>query len=176
MRRLRQVGFLVVTTLMLAAAAMAQGKFQLKAGDRVVFYLDSVTDQRLYTTFVETYVVTRFPRLRVGFVHSGWGGDRVTGGGGGADANNTVRQSEAMMAIDVSAPFGGSMEQAAAAVKAKTLVVVAKFDHVVTPGPTTEFARLMHAELLELDSDCVHMAPSCEEAKVRKAVAEFLER
>jgi len=95
---------------------------------------------------------------------------------GGADANNTIRQSEAMMAIDVSAAFGGSMEQAAAAVKAKTLVVVAKFDHVVTPGPATEFARLKHADLLELDSDCGHMAPSCEEAKVRKAVAEFLER
>src|SRR5947208_8923335 len=57
--------------------------FYLKAGDRVVFYGDSITDQRLYTTFTETYVVTRFPKLEVRFVHSGWGGDRVTGGGGG---------------------------------------------------------------------------------------------
>lgn len=96
--------------------------------------------------------------------------------GGGSDANNKIRQSEAMMALDVSAPFGGSMERAAAAVKAKVLVVAAKLDHVVTPGPATEFARLMHAELLELDSDCGHLAPSCEDAKVRKAVAEFLER
>jgi lysophospholipase L1-like esterase len=58
--------------------------FALKDGDRVVFYGDSITDQRLYTTFTETYVVTRFPKLDVGFVHSGWGGDRVTGGGGGS--------------------------------------------------------------------------------------------
>src|SRR6266498_1860597 len=57
--------------------------FALKDGDRVVFYGDSITDQRLYTTFAETYVVTRFPKLNVNFVHSGWGGDRVTGGGGG---------------------------------------------------------------------------------------------
>lgn len=57
--------------------------FALKEGDRVVFYGDSITDQRLYTTFTETYVVTRFPKLEVSFVHSGWGGDRVTGGGGG---------------------------------------------------------------------------------------------
>src|SRR6266498_1139448 len=57
--------------------------FALKDGDRVVFYGDSITDQRLYTTFAETYVVTRFPKLNVSFVHSGWGGDRVTGGGGG---------------------------------------------------------------------------------------------
>lgn len=66
-----------------AAQNTARGSFYLKSGDRVVFYGDSITDQRLYTTFVENYVVTRFPRLKVSFVHSGWGGDRVTGGGGG---------------------------------------------------------------------------------------------
>src|SRR5216117_1627635 len=65
-----------------AIQARAEG-FALKAGDRVVFYGDSITDQRLYTTFAETFIVTRFPKLNVSFVHSGWGGDRVTGGGGG---------------------------------------------------------------------------------------------
>ena len=49
----------------------------------MVFYGDSITDQRLYTVLTETFVVTRFPKLRVAFVHSGWGGDRVTGGHGG---------------------------------------------------------------------------------------------
>jgi lysophospholipase L1-like esterase len=63
--------------------ASAADPFYLKDGDRVVFYGDSITDQRLYTTFVETYVVTRFPKLNVTFTHSGWGGDRVGGGGGG---------------------------------------------------------------------------------------------
>src|SRR6266404_3878807 len=29
------------------------------------------------------YVATRFPTMNVTFVHSGWGGDRVGGGGGG---------------------------------------------------------------------------------------------
>jgi lysophospholipase L1-like esterase len=57
--------------------------FHLRSGDRVVFYGDSITDQRLYTTFVETFVLTRFPHMDVRFVHSGWGGDRVTGGQGG---------------------------------------------------------------------------------------------
>jgi lysophospholipase L1-like esterase len=70
--------------LLSACALWAQGQFQLKPGDRVVFYGDSITDQRLYTTFVETFVRTRFPELDVSFVHSGWGGDRVTGGGGGS--------------------------------------------------------------------------------------------
>ncbi len=75
---------LLLSLLTLAVSALAQEKpFHLKNGDRVVFYGDSITDQRLYTTFTETFVVTRFPALKVSFVHSGWGGDRVTGGGGG---------------------------------------------------------------------------------------------
>src|SRR5437870_4765442 len=65
------------------ASAQHTSTFHLKNGDRVVFYGDSITDQRLYTTLAETYVVTRFPQLNVRFVHSGWGGDRVGGGGGG---------------------------------------------------------------------------------------------
>jgi lysophospholipase L1-like esterase len=67
----------------LLVPAFAQDAFHLKDGDRVVFYGDSITDQRLYTTFIETYAVTRFPQRKIVFVHSGWGGDRVTGGGGG---------------------------------------------------------------------------------------------
>src|SRR5205809_2521836 len=76
----------LVRTLCLVAFVVLQARaesFALKDGDRVVFYGDSITDQRLYTTFTETYVLTRFPKLNVSFVHSGWGGDRVTGGGGG---------------------------------------------------------------------------------------------
>jgi lysophospholipase L1-like esterase len=69
--------FILVTSL------SGESPFLLKNGDTVVFYGDSITDQRLYTTFAETYAVTRFPNLVVKFVHSGWGGDRVTGGGGG---------------------------------------------------------------------------------------------
>lgn len=68
--------------LTFVALAPAQ-EFSLKDGDTVVFYGDSITDQRLYTTFVETFIVTRYPRMHVKFVHSGWGGDRVSGGGGG---------------------------------------------------------------------------------------------
>ncbi len=88
MRRFRHT-FIPVAALVLAFAgqsssvAQEKNSFYLKDGDRVVFYGDSITDQRLYTTYVETYVLTRFPRLNVRFVHSGWGGDRVTGGAGG---------------------------------------------------------------------------------------------
>ncbi|MCL4401945.1 MAG: SGNH/GDSL hydrolase family protein, partial [Acidobacteria bacterium] len=81
-RRFRLASPLILA-LAFCASALAQPAFHLKAGDRVVFYGDSITDQRLYTTFVETYVVTRFPAMPVDFVHSGWGGDRVSGGIGG---------------------------------------------------------------------------------------------
>jgi lysophospholipase L1-like esterase len=74
----------LILSLLIPAAMKAQGVFSLQAGDRVVFYGDSITDQRLYTLYVETYVLTRFPKLDASFVHSGWGGDRVSGGGGGA--------------------------------------------------------------------------------------------
>jgi lysophospholipase L1-like esterase len=69
--------------LVCSLAALAESDFFLKDGDRVVFYGDSITDQRLYTTFTESFVVTRFPGRKIEFIHSGWGGDRVTGGSGG---------------------------------------------------------------------------------------------
>src|SRR5687768_14243871 len=77
----RLLGIAILLTV--GAAASAQNSFYLKNNDRVVFYGDSITDQRLYTTFIETYAITRFPDRKFTFIHSGWGGDRVTGGGGG---------------------------------------------------------------------------------------------
>ena len=63
---------------LLAAAAPAQ--FAVRDGDRVAFYGDSITDNGVYTTLVETYVVTRFPKWNVRFFNAGVGGDRVSGG------------------------------------------------------------------------------------------------
>jgi lysophospholipase L1-like esterase len=57
--------------------------FYLKSGDTVVMYGDSITQQALYTQFIELYTVTRFPGMRVHFFGSGVGGDKVSGGGGG---------------------------------------------------------------------------------------------
>jgi hypothetical protein len=58
--------------------------FFWKEGDTVVFYGDSITDHRIYTSYIEAYLLTRFPALDVRFVHSGWGGDTVAGGTGGS--------------------------------------------------------------------------------------------
>jgi lysophospholipase L1-like esterase len=59
-------------------AANAETDFALKDGDRVLFYGDSITEQRLYTTYVEHYVLTRYPERRITFDNTGWGGDQVT--------------------------------------------------------------------------------------------------
>jgi lysophospholipase L1-like esterase len=83
MRSARLVATALLVFALPSLATAADGPFHLKDGDRVVFYGDSITEQRLYSTFVETYAITRFPQANLTFVHSGWGGDRVTGGGGG---------------------------------------------------------------------------------------------
>jgi lysophospholipase L1-like esterase len=57
--------------------------FAIHDGDRVVLYGDSITDQRLYSTFVEEYVLTRFPNWKVQWTQSGVGGDKVSGGAEG---------------------------------------------------------------------------------------------
>jgi lysophospholipase L1-like esterase len=70
--------------ILISLPALAENAgFCLKSGDTVVFYGDSITNQRLYTAFTEAYVLTRFPRLHIRFVHSGFSGDRVSGGFGG---------------------------------------------------------------------------------------------
>ena len=69
---------------LLASARIAHAEdFFLKDGDTVVFYGDSITAQRLYTTHVEAFVAARYPERDIRFVHSGWGGDTVRGGMGG---------------------------------------------------------------------------------------------
>jgi homoserine O-acetyltransferase len=90
------------------------------------------------------------------------------------DANDWIRQLQAMMSLDVSKPFGGSMEKAAAAVHAQVLVIPSAQDHMVNPTPALNFAKLVHAQTFELTSDCGHLSPGCEEKQMTAAIREFL--
>lgn len=92
----------------------------------------------------------------------------------GFDTDNWVRQLQAMMDLDVSAAFGGSMERAAAAVHAQVMVVAATRDHMVNPEPALNFARLLNIPAVELDADCGHLSPSCEESSLSVMIAQFL--
>jgi lysophospholipase L1-like esterase len=69
----------------------AQQSFYLHDKDTVLFYGDSITEQRLYTTFVETFVATRYPQLNIKFVNAGWGGENATGGNGGSADTRLTR-------------------------------------------------------------------------------------
>lgn len=90
------------------------------------------------------------------------------------DSNNKIRQSEAMMALDLANDFNGSLDAAAHAVKARTLIIVSRYDHTVTPNAARKFAEFLNAPVVELTGDCGHLATSCEEAKVQEAVHQFL--
>jgi homoserine O-acetyltransferase/O-succinyltransferase len=89
------------------------------------------------------------------------------------DANDWVAQLEAMIHHDIAA--GGPMEAVAKKVKAKVFIVVAAQDHMVNPQPALDFAPLVHAQTLILESDCGHLSPGCESAKMYPAVKQFLE-
>ena len=92
----------------------------------------------------------------------------------GSDANNKIRQVEAMMSLNVAEAYGDSLEKTAGAVKAKVLVIVGKEDHTVTPGPAIELAHALKSQLLVIDDGCGHQY--CDYARVKKAVADFLEK
>jgi len=81
MNRLKAVAVLLFV-LILSCFSTAQD-FYLHDGDRVVFYGDSITEQKLYTNFIEAYVRTRFPSLKIEFWNAGVGGDTVKGGWAG---------------------------------------------------------------------------------------------
>ena len=74
MMRKMLTGCLLWAVLVTAACAKDAGFF-FHDGDRVVFLGDSITEQKLYTTYVEAYVLTRFPQEKFTFRNVGWGGD-----------------------------------------------------------------------------------------------------
>ena len=95
---------------------------------------------------------------------------------GGMDANDKIRQTEAMLSLDVTEKFGGSWEKTAASVKAKSLVVVSKYDHTVTPAPALKFAEMLKSQTIIVDGDCGHLIHLCGFENINKAIADFLER
>lgn len=69
----------VASTLSLATPSLAQDFF-FRDGDRVVMIGDSITEQHLYSNYVEMWTVTRFPKWKITFRNVGIGGDRSVGG------------------------------------------------------------------------------------------------
>ncbi|MHB9133665.1 MAG: SGNH/GDSL hydrolase family protein [Armatimonadota bacterium] len=68
----------VLVFLLCAAFTLAQPL--LKAGDRLVFLGDSITEQRIYTRYVMNYFTLRYPGVNISFRNAGWSGDTAGGG------------------------------------------------------------------------------------------------
>jgi homoserine O-acetyltransferase len=90
-------------------------------------------------------------------------------------AADRFRQMQAVLTQDIAATFGGSLEQAAAAVRVPVLIIVNLQDHVVNPLTSLQFAKLIKAQILQLDSNCGHIAVSCEASRIDEAIARFLQ-
>lgn len=63
-----------------SAATARADDFFFRDGDRVVIIGDSITEQLLYSNYVEMWTVSRFPKWNITFRNVGIGGDRSTGG------------------------------------------------------------------------------------------------
>ena len=67
--------FLGLLALLLFGSRATSAEFLIHDNDRVVFLGDSITEQRLYTTYIEAYALTRHPEWKLWFRNVGWGGD-----------------------------------------------------------------------------------------------------
>lgn len=74
----RRLTWLAIISLVLLAT-MLQAAPVFKAGDRVVIYGDSITEQRMYTRFLQQYLTCRYPDLKLAFFNAGWSGDQAGG-------------------------------------------------------------------------------------------------
>ncbi len=64
-----------VASAPVAPTAPSDGFFFQDGDTPAVFLGDSITEQKLYTTLIETYVLTRFPAMKITFRNAGWSGD-----------------------------------------------------------------------------------------------------
>jgi lysophospholipase L1-like esterase len=68
-------------SLLLTALPCTAADFFLKNGDKVAMMGDSITEQHLYSSYVEAWALTRFPAWDLKFFNVGIGGDNAGGGG-----------------------------------------------------------------------------------------------
>ena len=72
---------LICLPLLLAAfsSALSAQDMVLEKGDRLAIIGDSITEQKLYSKFIETYLLACYPELEIQSFQFGWGGERAPG-------------------------------------------------------------------------------------------------
>jgi lysophospholipase L1-like esterase len=89
-----------------AEDAPKKSDFFFKDGDTVVMIGDSITEQMLYSNYVEMWTVTRFPAWKLTFRGVGIGGDTSTGGNS-RFKRDVVRFKPTAMTVDFGMNDGG---------------------------------------------------------------------
>ncbi len=93
----------ILTFLCWPAAA---AEFFFKDGDRVVVMGDSITEQHLYSNYIEMWTVSRFPQWKITFRNVGIGGDR-SGGGNGRFKRDVLIGKPTVLTVDFGMNDGG---------------------------------------------------------------------
>jgi hypothetical protein len=70
--RFAQLVIIVLLALRGSASVASGQEFYLGPNEHVLFYGDSKPGERLYESFIETFVITRFPQRSVRFTRSRW--------------------------------------------------------------------------------------------------------
>jgi lysophospholipase L1-like esterase len=96
---------LILSAGFLAGAEPNNGFF-FKKGDRIVFLGDSITEQYQYSSYIELYLTTRFPKWNLTFINAGIGGDTATGGAG-RFAAHVLAEKPTAVTIDFGMNDGG---------------------------------------------------------------------
>src|SRR6202047_1976104 len=95
-----------VAVLVVAVPPSSAEEFFFKDGDVVVMIGDSITEQHLYSNYVEMWTVTRFPAWKLTFRNTGIGGDRSPGGNG-RFKRDVLRYNPTAMTVDFGMNDGG---------------------------------------------------------------------
>ncbi|MHB1462163.1 MAG: SGNH/GDSL hydrolase family protein [Armatimonadota bacterium] len=81
MNLMRKFSLLAIAALVLVlASSVLLASPILKSGQTLVFYGDSITEQRIYTRYVMDYFTMRYPGVTYHFRNAGWSGDTAPGG------------------------------------------------------------------------------------------------
>lgn len=96
----------VAVIVVYCTASARAADFFFKDGDVVVMIGDSITEQHLYSNFVEMWTVTRFPNWKLTFRNVGIGGDRSVGGNS-RFARDVLLHKPTAMTVDFGMNDGG---------------------------------------------------------------------
>ena len=89
----------VVFVIVCGSASAHAEEFFFKPGDVVVMIGDSITEQHLYSNYVEMWTSTRFPKWKLTFRNVGIGGD-TSGGGNSRFTRDVLVHKPTAMTID----------------------------------------------------------------------------